>query len=176
MKILGAVLAGGQSRRFGRDKAEASIDGVAMLDHVIAALSDQVDDIVICGRDWTDVTRVDDRPVAGKGPLGGLNGALAYAREREFDAVITVAVDVLPLPDNLVDLLAGEGPAVFSEQHLIGYWPVHLSGALDAYLATDDSGAFHLWLDHVAVRKVVEPQRMYNVNSPDDLKKFLGEE
>ncbi|MDO8421230.1 MAG: molybdenum cofactor guanylyltransferase [Parvibaculum sp.] len=176
MKVLGAILAGGQSRRFGQDKAEAIIDGVPMLDHVTAILSKQVDQLVICGRNWRDIERVDDRPKAGMGPLGGLNGALAYASDHAFDAVITVPVDVLPLPANLVELLSGTEPAVFAEQHLIGYWPAHLSGTLDTYLASAGNGAFHLWLDHVAVRKIAEPLPLHNVNSPDDLKRLLDDE
>lgn len=176
MRILGAILAGGQSRRFGRDKAEAVIDGVAMLDHVIAGLSPQVDGLVVCGRDWKQVTRVDDRPAADMGPLGGLNGALVYAREGKFDAVVTVPVDVLPLPCNLVDLLSGTVASVFAEQHLIGYWPVRFGEILDLYLATPRNGAFRGWLDHVAVRKIAEPLPLHNMNSPDDLKRFLDDE
>ncbi|MFZ3033305.1 MAG: molybdenum cofactor guanylyltransferase [Parvibaculum sp.] len=175
MRILGAILAGGQSRRFGRDKAEAVIDGVAMLDHVIAGLSPQVDGLVVCGRDWKRVTRVDDRPAADMGPLGGLNGALAHAREGKFDAVMTVPVDVLPLPGNLVELLSGTDASVFAEQHLIGYWPVRFGEMLDLYLATPRNGAFRGWLDHAVARKIEEPLRMHNMNAPEDLKTFLGE-
>jgi molybdopterin-guanine dinucleotide biosynthesis protein A len=173
VKILGAVLAGGQSRRFGRDKAEAVIDGVAMLDHVIAALAGQVDDIVICGRDWKGITRVDDRPAGGIGPLGGLNAALAHAVAQEFDAVLTVPVDVLPLPANLVELLGGTDATVFAEQHLIGYWPVRFGVMLDAHLASSRESAFHRWLGHAGVRRIEEPVRMHNMNSPADLKAYF---
>ena len=176
MKILGAILAGGRSRRFGQDKAEVVIDGIAMLDHVIASLSIQVDGLVICGRDWKNMTRVEDRPTADMGPLGGLNGAMAYAREQKFDAVVTVPVDVLPLPANLIELLSGQEAAVFAEQHLIGFWPVSLSETLDIYMTSTNGGAFRGWLEHVAVKTIKEPLRLHNVNSPDDLTAFLHRE
>lgn len=176
MKILGAILAGGRSRRFGQDKAEAVIDGIAMLDHVIASLSVQVDGLVICGRDWKNIMRVEDRPTADLGPLGGLNGAMAYAHAHKFDAVVTVPVDVLPLPANLIELLSGSEAAVFVKQHLIGFWPVRLGETLDAYVTSANGGAFRGWLEHVAVKKIDEPLRLHNVNSPDDLKIFLQSE
>lgn len=50
MALLGAIIAGGMSRRFGSDRAMAQIDGIALLDHVHAALKAQVDDIVILFR------------------------------------------------------------------------------------------------------------------------------
>lgn len=53
------------------------MDGIPLLQRVRRALSSQVDQIVVCGRAWPGLTRVDDLPIAGLGPLGGLAGALA---------------------------------------------------------------------------------------------------
>ena len=52
MRVLGAIIAGGQSRRFGSDKALAVIDGRPMIAHVTEALRPQVEMVAICGRDW----------------------------------------------------------------------------------------------------------------------------
>ena len=43
MKLLGAILAGGRSSRFGSDKAFALLNGKPLIDHVIAALAAQTD-------------------------------------------------------------------------------------------------------------------------------------
>ena len=40
--FVGAVLAGGASRRMGRDKALVPVDGVAMIERVIAAVKEAV--------------------------------------------------------------------------------------------------------------------------------------
>ena len=37
-RLLGVVLAGGQARRFGGDKAVATLAGIALLDHAAQAL------------------------------------------------------------------------------------------------------------------------------------------
>lgn len=52
MRLLGAILAGGRSRRFGTDKAVAQWNGAPLLAHCVAALSPQVDHVVLCGREW----------------------------------------------------------------------------------------------------------------------------
>lgn len=81
MTILGAMLAGGRSRRFGSDKALADIGGKPMIAHVVDALAPQVDSLVIRGRDWPGLARIGDRPGDGLGPLGGgVNAALHRAR------------------------------------------------------------------------------------------------
>ncbi len=60
MRLLGAVLAGGQSRRFGSDKALALLDGRPLIAHVIAALAAQTEAVIVCGKEWGDW--VPDRP------------------------------------------------------------------------------------------------------------------
>ena len=167
-KILGAILAGGQSRRFGSDKALADIDGQPMLDRVIAALTPQVDALMICGRDWRGLAMLADRPAGGAGPLAGLNAALHHAAAGGFDGVLAVPMDVLPLPDDLRELLAGQGAAVFARQHAIGYWPAHLAPLLDQYLA-EGHRRIDGWIDLAGAVRVEEPFAMRNINRAEDL-------
>src|SRR3546814_16275071 len=97
MKVLGAILAGGASRRFGSDKAEALIAGEPMLCHVAHRLSAQTDGLVICGRSWGSLRAVADRPRPGLGPRGGPAVCLSLAGEHGLDLVWTAT---LAAPDN----------------------------------------------------------------------------
>src|SRR3546814_20571783 len=81
MRLLGAVLAGGRSSRFGSDKALAMLDGRTLLDHAAAALGAHVETVVICGRHVPGMTGLADRPAADMGPLGGLNAATHQSRK-----------------------------------------------------------------------------------------------
>jgi len=59
--LTGIVLAGGKSRRFGTDKADALLGDRTLLEHVVAVLEDVADSIVIVGRTARPPSR---RPVA----------------------------------------------------------------------------------------------------------------
>src|ERR1700761_6137627 len=110
MRILGAILAGGRSSRFGSDKALTVIDGRSMLDRIIDALAPQVDGIVVCGRPSSErYDGIADRPAADLGPLGGINAALHYAMTHGFGAVLTVPCDTPLLPADLRDQLGEIG-------------------------------------------------------------------
>src|SRR5687767_11558795 len=97
-RILGAVIAGGESRRFGSDKALAVLHGRTLLDHVLAAICTECAAVVICGRKVDDLTCLRDRPRSGMGPLGGLAAALDYAEGHGFDGVLTSACDTPLFP------------------------------------------------------------------------------
>ena len=70
------VLAGGRSRRLGRDKASVLLGGRRLLDRVLSALAGSFDEVVVVGRaQWAEAPRwvrlfPDEQP--GLGPLGGL--------------------------------------------------------------------------------------------------------
>lgn len=165
MAILGAVLAGGASRRFGSDKALALLDGVTMLERSIASLAIQTNEVVVCGGDRAGIVSLADQPAQGLGPLAGLCAALDHARQYGFDAVLSVPVDTHPLPNDLVHRL-GQGPAAFAEQHLIGIWPAALRDDLANFLALRER-AVRKWIEVCECRLVAEHNLEFvNLNMP----------
>jgi len=171
--ILGAILAGGQARRFGADKAAAQLDGVAMIDRIAAILRPQVDALVVVGRDWEGLVSVPDRPAPGLGPLGGLAGALAHAQAEGFTHLLTSGCD---LPDLPADLLAAltPGPAAIAGQPLLGLWPATLAGTLANYLRGGGDQAMRSWIAHTGTRRVVLDGPLANINTQADLAAFLS--
>ncbi len=94
--VIGAVLCGGRSRRFGSDKALARFGSSTVGERVVAAIRQSgVDPVVAIGGQIGDrlglPTVPDLRP--GDGPLGGLATALLWARS---GSVLLVPCD-LPL-------------------------------------------------------------------------------
>jgi molybdopterin-guanine dinucleotide biosynthesis protein A len=93
-----AILAGGRASRFdGRDKGTLVVGGRSIFERQLEALSRTTDDILIVGasspsnrRGGVTPRSVADR-VPGRGPLGGLDAALAEARD---EAVVVVACDM----------------------------------------------------------------------------------
>jgi molybdopterin-guanine dinucleotide biosynthesis protein A len=96
-RLLGAVLAGGESRRLGRDKAHEPVAGVRLVERAARTLGGVVEDVVVVSARpiETDRPRIADlRPPCG--PLGGIEAALTEAVRRGLDGVVVLACD-LPL-------------------------------------------------------------------------------
>ncbi len=96
-RVGGAVLAGGGSRRMGRDKAGIEVAGSSLLSRTRTALTAALGSgapVVTVGSPgdprpgpWVP----DLRP--GAGPLAGLEAALAWGRHQDLAAVLVVGVD-----------------------------------------------------------------------------------
>jgi molybdopterin-guanine dinucleotide biosynthesis protein A len=167
-RILGAILAGGQSRRFGSDKALALWEGETLLDRVVASLGPQVDALVVCGRAFDTLTALPDRPGPDLGPLGGLNAALHYAFANGFDAVVSVPCDTPILPADLVARLTAQTPCYVASIPVIGHWPAQLAERLDHHLATAGKRSMRGWIDAIDALPIAI-EGIANINSPGDL-------
>ncbi|GGI81263.1 molybdenum cofactor guanylyltransferase [Polymorphobacter multimanifer] len=167
-RILGAILAGGQSRRFGTDKAVACLDGRPLIEHVVAALRRQCDAIVIVGRPFPGLEALADRPHPGLGPLGGLAAALHAGQARGFEMVLTAPCDTPRLPRDLVDILS-PSPAYLADTQVIGLWPCAAAALLDAHIASNPRRSMLGWAVSIgaAPRRLALP--IVNINTPEDL-------
>lgn len=179
--ILGAILAGGQSRRFGSDKALAPFKGQALIAHVAARLAPQVDALAVCGRgpfdelaDRAIAVWLADRPTPGLGPLGGLLAALEHGAAKGFCAVLSTPCDTPLLPLDLAARL-GPGPsyaATADRAHpATGLWPVSLAPALRAHVAGGGRKAAD-WARWAGARAIAfeDAGAFANVNDPLSLK------
>ena len=170
-RLLGVVLAGGQARRFGGDKALATLAGIALLDHAARALRPVTEDIAVVGRDSPTYVSIADWPAPGLGPLGGLCGALRHARDRQFDAVLTLPCDTPSLPAGLLGDLAARSVASFvASTPVIGLWPCALADGLSDYLDRGGNRAVRAWAEEIGAEALDGWPSIPNVNRPDDLK------
>ena len=173
VRVLGAVLAGGASLRFGRDKAQAVWRGATLLDHSLGAIAGQVDELILCGREHTSVAWAPDRPVPALGPLGGVNAALHRAVELGMDWVLTVPCDAPVLPGDLRRLLPADRSGAFvAEMPVVGLWPAVLAHALDRHLRVGGSRSVRAWAEAVGMQPVPLGRTIPNVNVPGDLERL----
>lgn len=107
--LTGYILSGGQSRRFGNDKARAVIDNQPLLlriaermqgscNHVftVADKPEKYDDLGL-------VTLVDELPDCG--PLAGLLTALHHAKQNKTDWILLASCDLTELKPSWIDML-----------------------------------------------------------------------
>ena len=166
--ILGVVLAGGESSRFGSDKALAELNGRTLLALAVDALSGWCEHVVVAGRAVAPAPTLPDWPRAGMGPLGGLAAALHLALDDGYDAVLSCGVDAGILPENLPALL-GEGPVCLAAQPVIGLWPTSVVPALEGLLHSSDRHSLYRFAEIVGARRIDLAAPVPNINTPADL-------
>ncbi|TYC89455.1 molybdenum cofactor guanylyltransferase [Novosphingobium sp. BW1] len=166
--ILGVVLAGGQSRRFGTDKALARFAGESLLERAVAQLQAWCDEVVVVGREDAPVPVLPDWPGPGMGPLAGLAGALRHGREQAFASVLSAPVDCPLLPEDLRARLS-PAPAFLLDQPVIGHWPVAAFEAADAILTGEGRRSMRRLAESIGARGVACEGPLVNVNTPEDL-------
>lgn len=100
---IGVVLAGGASRRFGRDKAEVLIGGETLAARAVRRLRGVCDEVLVADRGRGLVPgalSIDDGP--GSGPASGLLGAAAARPGR---SLLALACDLPAVPVSLLEAL-----------------------------------------------------------------------
>ena len=167
--ILGAVLAGGESRRFGSDKAHALLEGQPLIAHVLTALRPSTEAVIVCGREWPDEMCVPDRPAPGLGPLGNIAAALTYAQAHGFARVLVLPCDTPRIdPAMLATLVAADAAAVLRDCPVISIWPASLAPLLDAHLAGETDRSMRGWARRTSAAWLDVPAPA-NVNQMADL-------
>lgn len=166
--ILGAVLAGGKSSRFGSDKALAELGGHTLIALAVDALSGWCEHVVVVGRETAPAPTLPDWPRSGMGPLGGLAAALHHARDEGYEAVLSCGVDAAVLPDKLLELL-GRGPACLAGQPVIGLWPAATLEVLEALLHSEERHSMRRFAELVGARPIETAVPVSNINTPQDL-------
>lgn len=178
-RIDGLLIAGGRSRRFGRDKRNALLSGRTLADIALSKLRAVVDgDLWIAGAGtfkaagrWLLVDDLD----AGAGPLSGIAGGLLRARSGVLVLpcdVPLVAVDTLTAvvaaarrSNRVVALRSTRG-----WEPLVAFYPKAAFPQIAAALREGQRSAHRMLdrLDAIAIR-VGRMHEMWNVNRIEDL-------
>ena len=185
----GVILAGGKSRRMGRDKLPLMVGERPLLDRVLLALATRCDEILIVGGGRyapAGARRVPDLRPGRQGPLAGIEAGLLSARHR---AVLVVAGDMPFLAGDLagylLGLLSDDVPAVVPDfwgrpHPLCAAYGREIQPAVSAALDRGVRPVRELLEALPGVRYVREEELrrfgdphllLTNVNSPEDLER-----
>lgn len=191
--VIGALIAGGLSSRYGAPKALAAVGGVRIVDRVLDALRGAVPEVIAIVNDDAIAAAlpVPVRPdvIADAGALGGIHAALCWARDEGAGAALAVGCDTPFLPATLLaalvaefratpgqDVLAAESGGRRGIEPLCAVYAVSCLPAIERALDRGDRRliAFH---DEVRVGRMPlvrvrlhgDPARIFlNVNTPAD--------
>lgn len=185
--ILGVVIAGGRSTRFGGEKGAALLGGVPLViraAHRLQAACPTTAVNALAGSQAEALAVAEglqvlhDAPGDPDGPLAGVRAGLTWAKARGADGVAVSPCDTPFLPDDLFHRLlqAAGGGAAMAEtaegpQPLAAVWPIAALPVLDAALKDGRHPSVWQVLDAVGAARVrfEDAQAFANLNTPADL-------
>ena len=195
MAVTGIVLAGGLSRRLGRDKAVEPIDGEPLISRVIRRLEDLTDEIVVVVNNSArgdqlplpDASKVAVDIYPDSGSLGGIFSGLSAAKN---DWGFVVACDMPFLDSDLIAHILTLRHNYDAVVPLLGGFPEPTHAAyskaclphIERRLKSNQL-RIAAFFDSVRVRSLSEeevnqfdPEHLsfFNVNTPDDLARAVA--
>jgi len=187
--ISGVILAGGKSRRYGKNKALVKIDGTPLIERVVRVMQSVFQDLILITNTpneyaYLKIPMYEDL-IKGLGPLGGiLTGLTAISSEMGF----FVACDMPALNRELICYMVekSEGfdvvvPRMYGKMETLH--AIYSRGCLPAIRKLINSHEYQTlrFFSEVSVRYIEEDELRYfdpelrsffNVNSPQEVVKY----
>ena len=196
--ILAVVLAGGKSKRFGKDKSQVKLGGKTLIDYILTEIIDFYKDILIVTNepikflDSNKIILINDIK-KNLGPLGGVFSAMKWARDnrKEYKWISTFPIDT-PFfkKEHLIkfyrEIELDSSDLFFmksknTRHNIFGLWSLELYEKLELALNRGDRKV-ELWANEIGVKTIdfdIENNKdpFFNVNTKQDLeiaKKLLN--
>ncbi|HEX2285268.1 MAG TPA: molybdenum cofactor guanylyltransferase [Mycobacterium sp.] len=186
--LAAVVLAGGASRRMGRDKATLPYEGKTLVEHMVSVVSPRCSPVFVIAAPGQPLPPLQAEvlrdEVRGVGPLLATGRGLRAAAEAGLELAFVCAVDMPLLSVDLIDELAG--PAVRlgadvvlpwdgRDHYLAGIYRTSLAERVAALVAAGERSMRAL-VDTVDTQRIVMPEQpsLANVNTAADLSEILA--
>lgn len=177
------MLAGGASRRMGRDKATLPFDGKTFVEHVVAAVSRRCAPVFVIAAPGQPLPTLQAEvlrdEVRGVGPLLATARGLRAAADAGMPWAFVCAVDMPLLSAELIDELAGPAmrlgadvvlPWDGRDHYLAGIYRTDLAERASELVAAGERSMRAL-VDSVDTQRIVMPEQrsLTNVNTAADV-------
>lgn len=188
--ILGVILAGGTSRRFGGEKSASLLGGRPLLEWVVEKARPQVELLLLnanngeIGKTVANAERIADG-APGEGPIAGILVALAEAERRSCSHVVSFACDTPFFPHDTVARLVAALQSSTADyavascgattHRIFALWPVACRAQLEHVFASGTRSMRDIehWLEPTWADFAAEggpaADPFFNINTPDDL-------
>jgi len=189
--ILGVVLAGGKSQRFGQDKSQVKLQNKLLIDYILKEIVDEFEETLIIANkpikfmQSEKITVTKDFKI-GLGPLGGVLTAMKWikANDKKYRWISTFPSDTpffskKELKYFYENIRKNEGKLFFiknkeTRHNIFGLWSLELMEQLESDLLKGDRKV-EQWANSVGVSTVnIEYQNInpfFNINTKEDLEK-----
>ena len=196
--ILAVVLAGGKSKRFGRDKSQVKLGNKILIDHVLSEIIDLYKDILIVTNEPIKFLNSDKISITSDikkdlGPLGGVFSAMRWVKDnrKNYKWISTFPIDTpffkkehlskfykkINLDKSNLFFMKSKN----TRHNIFGLWSLELFEKLELALNRGDRKV-ELWANEIGVKTIdFEHENnndpFFNINTEEDLenaKKILN--
>ena len=190
-KILGVVLAGGKSLRFGEDKSQVKLNNKSLIDHILSEILTEFKELLIVSNNSIEFNKSEKISIISDfknnlGPLGGVLSAMKWIEEnnKDYQWVSTFPTDTpffkkQILEDFLKKIKPEESKLFFiksnnTRHNIFGLWSIDLADKLEKDLENGDRKVED-WANKVGVN-IIDMQfekndPFFNINTKEDLEK-----
>ena len=191
--ILGVVLAGGKSQRFGRDKSQVKLQDKLLIDYVLKEIIDEFNETLIIAN--SSINFMQSKKISitrdfqsGLGPLGGVLTAMKWIKEKnkKYKWISTFPVDTpfftkKELKFFYENIDTNKNKLFFirnknTRHNIFGLWSLDLMEKLETDLLKGERKV-EVWADSIGVKVVnidyKKPDPFFNINTKEDLKKAI---
>tara|TARA_A100001011_G_C14211839_1_gene800271 strand:- start:1 stop:609 length:609 start_codon:yes stop_codon:yes gene_type:complete len=189
--ILGVVLAGGKSHRFGQDKSQVKLQNKLLIDYILKEIIDEFKETLIIANEPIKFMQSKNISVtkdfkSGLGPLGGVLTAMKWIKEnnKKYEWISTFPSDTpfftkKELKYFYKKIRINESKLFFiksdeTRHNIFGLWSTKLMDRLEADILKGERKV-EVWANSVGVKTVnIEYKKtdpFFNINTREDLEK-----
>ena len=191
--ILGTVLAGGKSQRFGEDKSQVKLGDKLLIDYILSEVIEEFKEILVVSNSLIDFRKSEKITVIedikkNLGPLGGVLTAMKWIKDnnKDYKWISTFPADTpffkrSILQKFLQDIQPEESKLFFiksnnTRHNIFGIWSIDLMDKLEEDLNTGERKV-EVWANSIGVKiidmKFENEDPFFNINTKEDLKKAV---
>ena len=190
-KILGTVLAGGKSQRFGEDKSQVKLADKSLIDHMLVEIIDDFEELLIVSNDKIKFEKSEKISIIEDfkkdlGPLGGVLSAMKWIKKnnKDYQWISTFPIDTpffknYILKDFFKKIDLTESKLFFiksnnTRHNIFGLWSIDLIDRLEEDLNNGERKV-EVWANSVGVKIINmsfdKSDPFFNINTKEDLEK-----
>ena len=190
-KILGVVLAGGKSLRFGEDKSQVKLNNKSLIDHILSEILTEFKELLIVSNNSIEFNKSENISIISDfknnlGPLGGVLTAMKWIKDnnKDYHWISTFPTDTPFFKNQILkdfhdQINLKNGKLFFiksnnTRHNIFGLWSIDLADKLEKDLENGDRKVED-WANKVGVN-IIDMQfekndPFFNINTKEDLEK-----
>ena len=190
-KILGVVLAGGKSLRFGEDKSQVKLNNKSLIDHILSEVLTEFKELLIVSNNLIEFNKSENISIISDfknnlGPLGGVLTAMKWIKDnkKDYQWISTFPTDTPFFKNQILkdfhDKINLKNGKLFfiksnnTRHNIFGLWSIDLADKLEKDLENGDRKVED-WANKIGVN-IIDMQfekndPFFNINTKEDLEK-----